>query len=60
MIFRIRLPRLEELLGLDRDDSEREDIRKPHNPNKPHFCGCACATGYELLNVTFYGSFTGD
>ncbi len=65
MIFRIRLPRLEELLGLVTDDNERGKLSKPaYEPYEDpgggyyyHVCSCICAGGPATLDGNFYGMF---
>ena len=43
MIFRIRLPRLEDLLEtLGADNESRSDIQRPKLP-KNHECSCLCS-----------------
>ena len=43
MIFRIRLPRLEEILGdLDTDNDSRADLKRSRLP-KDHTCSCLCS-----------------
>lgn len=66
MIFRIRLPRLEELFGLDSDDTDRNDVSRPKEVGTPtdgggfyyQLCTCICHdTNYSA--GTFYGMFSG-
>lgn len=66
MIFRIRLPRLENLLGLDSDDTERgeltrnilEPVESPGGGYYYHVCSCVCSPR-DYLDGNFYGMFEG-
>ena len=44
MIFRIRLPRLDDLLGgLDSDSDPRSDLKRQNKLPKNHECSCLCS-----------------
>lgn len=72
MIFRIRLPRLENLLGLDRDDSDRTDVGRqtdvfrqikepmeaPSGGYYYQLCTCICHD-ISYRDGEFYGMFQG-
>ena len=42
MIFRIRLPRLEELIGLGSDEGSWHDLAKPKTPQDHQDLRCTC------------------
>ena len=58
MIFRIRLPRLEEIIGLDSDDGSWHDIARPKNYMLiGEKCTCFCV--FTDINVTYTAMMDG-
>lgn len=58
MIFRIRLPRLEEIIGLDSEDGSWHDIARPKDYMlKDNNCTCFCL--FYDMNTTFYARMDG-
>ncbi len=56
MIFKIRLPILDNLLGIISDDPERSNVGK-HPDKSDHMCWCIChVEGY--MDGTFYGMWS--
>jgi ABC-type uncharacterized transport system YnjBCD substrate-binding protein len=66
MIFKIRLPILDNLLGIINDDPERNNVGRPKERLDPgsgggfiyHVCTCICHDA-SYLDGTFYGMFGG-
>ena len=57
MIFKIKLPILSDLFGLDTDDKRPEDLDRPHNMKKFEGCVCACVT--SVMDSTWVGRWDG-